>query len=136
MQCPKCGSERKVKSGFMKGIQRYKCKECGCQYTRSTPRGAPLKTRLMAVYLYTHGLSMNAIAKLLGVSTPGVLRWIKKFAKDHCEMPTPGTSVIVELDEMWHYIQKNGKKSGSGRPWIMILDSLSTGNAAPVIAIH
>ena len=135
MHCPKCSSSLKIKSGFVKGHQRYKCKKCFCQYTRSTPRGVPLKTRLLAIYLYTHGLSMNAIAKLTGVSTPAVLRWIKKFAKDQCEMPETGKSVVVELDEMWHYIQKNIKKSGSGRRWIMILADLSTGSAAPVIAI-
>jgi hypothetical protein len=31
MNCPKCASEKKVKSGVVKGRQRYKCKECGCK---------------------------------------------------------------------------------------------------------
>ena len=34
-KCPKCGKKEKVKNGFMKGKQRYKCKHCGCNYTGS-----------------------------------------------------------------------------------------------------
>jgi transposase-like protein len=136
MHCPKCGSVNKIKAGFIGEKQRYKCKDCPCKYTRSEPKGFPLRVRLTAILLYTHGLSLNAIAKLVGASTPAVLKWVRQFAKDHCEMPTPGESTIVELDEMWHYIKKNTTKSGSGKHWITILDNLSTGSADPVIAIR
>ena len=33
LKCPKCGSEKRVKSGFKNKKQRYLCKECGCNYT-------------------------------------------------------------------------------------------------------
>ena len=33
-KCPKCGKKEKVKNGFMKGKQRYKCKCCRCNYKR------------------------------------------------------------------------------------------------------
>ena len=33
MDCPKCASTKKVKSGIVKSRQRFKCKECGCNYT-------------------------------------------------------------------------------------------------------
>lgn len=136
MHCPKCGSVKRVKAGFIKDVQRYKCKDCSCQFTRSEPKGFPLRIRLTAILLYVHGLSLNAIAKLVGASTPAVLRWVKQFAKDQCEMPIPGESTVVELDEMWHYIKKNSKKSGSDHPLIIIADDLSTGSAGPAIAIH
>ena len=110
MHCPKCQSTQKVKCGFVKDKQRYKCKECGCQYTRSTPRGKALEQKLLAVTLYVHGLSLNAIAGMMGVSTPGVLDWVKRFAKAHYEKPAPqGDAVVLELDEMWHFIQKKNK---------------------------
>lgn len=58
----------------------------------------------MAVTLYTLGLSIRAIARLIGVSPTAVLKWIKTFAKTHYEKPALGDAIIVELDEMWHYL--------------------------------
>ena len=69
MPCPKCGSTNKVKAGFIKDAQHYKCKDCSYQFTRSEPKGFPFRVRLMAILLYRHGLSLNAIAKLVGAST-------------------------------------------------------------------
>jgi len=36
IKCPKCGRTEKVKNGFNRGKQRYKCKNCGCNYTGSS----------------------------------------------------------------------------------------------------
>ncbi|WP_425320837.1 IS1/IS1595 family N-terminal zinc-binding domain-containing protein, partial [Candidatus Chryseobacterium massiliense] len=33
MKCYKCQSLDKVKAGFTRGLQRYKCKSCGCFYS-------------------------------------------------------------------------------------------------------
>ena len=33
-KCPKCRQKEKVKNGFMRGKQRYKCKSGECNYTR------------------------------------------------------------------------------------------------------
>ncbi len=32
-KCPKCGKTEKIKSGFMREKQGYKCKNCECNYT-------------------------------------------------------------------------------------------------------
>ena len=131
MDCPKCSSKTKVKCGFVKDVQRYKCKDCGCQYTRQTRRGRPLEQKLLAVTLYVHGLSLNAIAKLMGVSTPGILDWVRRFAREHYEKPQPqGNSVVLELDEMWHYLGKKRKNSGSGKCWILLPETCLNGNVA------
>ena len=102
--CPKCQSIEVVKNGKVQGKQRYKCKSCSLQFTRLTPRGRPAQEKAMAVTLYTLGLSIRAIARLIGVSPTAVLKWIKTFAKTHYEKPAPGDAIIVELDEMWHYL--------------------------------
>jgi transposase-like protein len=69
-QCPQCGRGNVVKNGFVKGKQRFKCKSCQYQFTNpSKERGKPLWMKLEAVLLYMSGMSMNATAKLLGVST-------------------------------------------------------------------
>jgi len=56
-----------VKNGFVKGIRKHICRACGFQLTRTTPRGKPLKTKILAVVMYMSGLSMNRIGKLCGV---------------------------------------------------------------------
>ena len=64
MSCPRCKHEHCVKNGKVEGKQRRKCKSCGFQFTRLTPKGYSLQLRVLSVFLYCHGLSMNAIAKM------------------------------------------------------------------------
>jgi transposase-like protein len=83
-----------------------------------------------------HGLSLNAIARLFGVSTPAVLKWVRKFAQETYNKPKPGSAIIMELDEMWHFIKKNPTSSGSGRLIVAIPANSLTGNVAIVTAKH
>ena len=134
-KCPKCGCEHTVKNGHAKGNPRWKCRGCSRQFTRLTPRGKPLETKLMCVLLYCHGVSLNAIAGIYKVQTSSVLRWVRDFARTHYEKPQPqGRTIIMELDEMWHYLGKKHKSSGSGKLWIAIAENSSTGSA--VIAVN
>ncbi len=117
----------------MRGRQRYRCKACGLNFTDTPPRGKPLALKITAVLLYVSGLSMNRTAKLLGVSTPSVMAWIERFAKDHAQKPAPeGRAVVIELDEMWHYLKKRPTSSGCGRLGIVLQGSWLTGSAAVV----
>jgi transposase len=105
--CKRCGSETYVKNGLMRGRQRYRCKSCGLNFTATPPRGKPLQVKATAVLLYVSGLSMNRTAKILGVSTPTVQDWLEQFAKAYAQKPAPeGRAVVIELDEMWHYLKK------------------------------
>ena len=93
------------KAGFVKGEQRYKCKKCGCQFVPTRQKGRSEEEKLKAVWLYAHGLSFRAIAKFLSVSACSVFMWVKKFAENNYTKPIPrGDSVIIELDEIWHFI--------------------------------
>ena len=113
----------------MRGKQRYLCKACGLNFTDTPTRGKPLALKVAAVLLYVSGLSMNRTAKLLGVSTPSVMTWIEQFAKAYAQKPEPeGHAVVVELDEMWHFLKKKPTNSGSGRLGIVLPDGSSTGS--------
>ncbi|WP_035545645.1 hypothetical protein [Holospora elegans] len=57
------------KSGFFPGIQRYKCKKCGKNFTRCAR-----KDKLKAFVLYARGLSMKRIAQHFGVGATAVLK--------------------------------------------------------------
>lgn len=126
--CPKCKAENVHKYGKVQGKQRYKCNSCGYQFTRLTPRGRPAEEKAMAITLYTHGLSIRAIARIFNLSPNAVLKWIRSFAKAHCAKPEPGEAILVELDEMWHYLKSKKTKFGYGKHLEEKLENLLIGN--------
>jgi transposase len=131
--CKRCGGGEYIRNGLMRGKQRYRCKACGLNFTDTPPRGMPLRVKVTAVLLYLSGLSMNRTAKLLGVSTPSVMAWIEQFAKTYAQKPEPeGRALVIELDEMWHYLKKRPTSSGCGKLGIVLQDVSSIGNWAVV----
>ena len=109
--CPQCQSDRLVNNGSVAGKPKKLCKRCGFQFTRTTPRGKPLTTKINAVLFYLSGISMHRIAFLLRVSAQSVLNWIRTFAKAHEEKPEPaGKTIVLQLDEMWHYLKRKRQK--------------------------
>ena len=118
LKCKKCLSVHFHKSGHTRGMQRYKCKECGCQFTDSPRRGVDPALKALAIVLYAYcGLSMSKIARLCQVSVVAVLNWIKGAALQVEPLTGTSSSEVVMIDEMWHFV--NGKKTryGSGVPW-------------------
>ena len=81
MECPKCKSEDKVKNGLAQGLQRYRCKACKCNYTRSTPPGKTPEIKKMALLMYLEGVGFRAIGRLLNISNVTVLYWVRKAAQ-------------------------------------------------------
>ncbi|WP_206215235.1 helix-turn-helix domain-containing protein [Desulfovibrio sp. ZJ200] len=133
--CPKCHASTVYRSGKILEKHRYRCKNCGFQFTRTTPRGRPASEKALAVTLYTMGLSLSAIARIFHVSPPAVLRWVRNFAERVYEKPEPGEAIIVELDEMWHFLKSKKRNFGSGKPVVVIPVNSSTGNVAGVIRL-
>ena len=113
---PACGGTTLIRSGHACGRQRWRCKSCGRQFTRTEPRGKPAALKQQAIELYCLGLSMNAVAKRVGVSAQTMLRWVRDHAQRHCSKPEPTASTaVVEIDEVWHFVKKSPGNSGSGR---------------------
>jgi transposase-like protein len=114
--CPACQGTVLIKSGHACGRQRWRCKGCGRQFTRTEPRGKPAAVKRQAIELHCLGLSMNAVAKRVGVSAQSMLRWVREHAQRHCPKPAPTESTaVVEIDEVWHFVEKSRTSSGSGR---------------------
>ncbi len=79
----------------------------GLTFTDTPPRGKPLALKAAAVLLDVSGLSRNRTAQLLGVSTPTIQAWLEQFAAAYAQKPEPeGRAVVIELDEIWHYLKK------------------------------
>ena len=100
-RCPKCGRKEKVKNGFMRGKQRYKCKNCGCNYTGGR-NGYPEDVKRKAVKYYLEGNGFRRIERLLHVSHVSVINWVKQAAdgiRKKRKFNNKKTNVL-ELDEM------------------------------------
>lgn len=116
LSCKKCGSSNHVKSGHVRGLQRYQCKECGCQFTNTKSRGVHPALKSFAVVLYAHcGVSMGNIAKLFKVSTVAALKWIRKAAGTVETSPVEKAEIVM-VDEFWHFVNGKKTKSGCGEP--------------------
>ena len=106
-----------VKNGLAHGRQRYRCKACERSFTATPPRGKPPAMKALAVLLYALGnVSQGLIGKLLGVSHVAVYKWVRAAGEGTPAPPATPSSGIVQIDEMWHFV--NGKKTrfGSGGP--------------------
>ena len=74
MDCRKCRGERVIKSGFVNGRQRYKCKDCQSQFLSEDRRSKPAYLKALAYLLYLEGLGFRSIGRLLNVSNVAVLK--------------------------------------------------------------
>ena len=101
---------RQIRFGFVAGKQRWRCKRCRYQFTRCEGHGTPEPTRRAAVSLYGYGLSFNRVAHLLGTTAQSVLRWVCRCVDHHSSKPPPGDAVVIELDEMWHFLRRKDNK--------------------------
>lgn len=116
MNCPKCSSDKNVKSGIIKERQRYKCKECGCNYTVELKSAAkPKSMKRQALHLYLEGLGFRSIGQFLGVSNVSVLNWIRSFGQEVQELSSQSQEIeMVEADEMhswiWIAVDRYGKR--------------------------
>lgn len=106
MKCLRCGSEHSIKSGFARGKQRFECKNCYCHFVEPSPKAGEAEHR-QVVRLYCSGVSFRQIARLQGVSHTTARRWVKAFAEQLPQEISKTPVSVVELDEQWHFLQKN-----------------------------
>ena len=115
MNCPRCKSSSHKKNGMTAGRQRYKCHDCGYNYSVELKSTAfPESVKRQALQLYLEGLGFRSIGRYLGVSHVSVHNWIKKFGQELEDLKSENKISIVELDEMHTYIGNKKNIAGSG----------------------
>ncbi|MBQ9034849.1 MAG: IS1 family transposase [Alphaproteobacteria bacterium] len=97
MKCYKCGAMQIVKNGKVFGWQRYKCKSCGYQFTKTAPSGKPMHLKLLAHNLYAAGFSTRKIAQIIGITAQSVSRWINKWHTAY-ETEQGNTQIMYEVN--------------------------------------
>lgn len=126
MKCPKCKGINYCKAGIIRGLQRYKCKECIYYYTVEKKSDVKtVSTKRAALNMYLEGLGFRAIGRLLDISYGTVYNWIKLWG-EKVELPRSEVPVaVVELDEMHTYVGAKKTTVGYGLLLIDLEKSLS-----------
>lgn len=124
LKCIKCGSLKSVKNGFVSGHQRYKCMACGYQYTKQSPHGLPIFTRILSSSLCLFGVPKRKIAQIVGVTPTTIVRWIKKYHVYYMTAFAPlETRRILTVDE----VKKMLDKAPEGKMMVISRDLPSGG---------
>ena len=111
LKCLKCGHEKAVKNGFVIGRQRYKCKKCGYQYTKTKPHGYADHERRIVALMYMSGLSMSAIGRFVGISVQTVSRWIRSFYTNKVdELPKIDAMKKLTIKQVKQHFHEIGKE--------------------------
>src|SRR3974377_251275 len=127
--CKRCGSTSYVKHGFVRGLQRYRCKTCGFHFTATPKRGRSEATKALAVLLYSFG---KASFRWLGVST---YKWVRQAAETLPEPEVREEIREMELDELWHFLHAKKTSVGFGKPMIVTHGVVSPGWWVAVIML-
>ena len=126
--CKKCGSNQWVKNGSVRGIQRYRCKSCKCNFTNTLPRGKSESLKALAILLHGMGkCSFRMLGKILGVSGVSIYEWVRSAAEALPEPVLDSSVTEMEWDEMWHFVQSKKTNSGVGKRWIVAHGDVSPG---------
>lgn len=135
-KCKNCGSEKSVKNGIVREKQRYRCKECGCNFRegdgRTNEKIAAKKAMCILLYAMTKG-SYRMIGRILNIDHTLVYRWIRDFGQSLSEPKVSGEITEIEFDEMWHFIQSKKENFGLSKRWTVAHGELWPGYSAVVI---
>jgi transposase len=135
-QCKRCDSKQRVKHGFVRGKQRYRCKRCGYHFVEGDERvneSLPVK-KALAVILYSLGkASFGMLGKIFGHSRSLTYRWIVEEAAKLSEPVISGDIKEMEFDEMWHFIGSKKTRNGYSKRWIVAHGELLPGLSAVVM---
>ena len=128
MKCKRCEAVESVKNGIVRGKQRWLCKVCNCNFTEGDLRKerTTQQQRALAVLLVCVGLSYRLAGRIVGVVTNTVMTWFRTFAEAIDLPEIEGDVEIVEMDEMWHFLQKKRENAGPGKPSQLLLVQLDS----------
>jgi len=114
----------------MQGMQRYKCKDCGYNYTKG--RNSKDKSlKRFALELYLEGLGFRSIARLIKVSHVSVFNWIKQYGQSLELLQNDHNICVTEIDEMHSYVGSKKTLSGSG----LLLIDMQKNSSISMLAI-
>jgi len=118
--CKFCLSDNYVKNGFVRGKQRYKCKDCLKNQVFGDERiKYPNYIKQIAVTMYVNNCGIRRIGSILQVPFQYVSNWIldagQKVEQMMQDKPKESRNIsILEMDELYTYVKKRQTKSEFG----------------------
>jgi transposase-like protein len=113
-RCPACGAQRPYRHGYDRGLQRYRCRDCGKTFNPLT--GTPLaRLRHRAKWLdcldkMLEARSVRATAKAVGVHRNTAFRWRHRFLQRTKDDRPKCLAGIAEADELFILESQKGSR--------------------------
>ena len=123
-ECKFCGGKKLVKNGIVRDLQRYRCNECKKNQVLGDRRMKySNKIRYLALAMYLNSAGFRSIGRVLQVPFQLVHSWVRKAGElvenEIAKRPNPAREIdILEMDELYTYIQKKSGKPEYGLLWI------------------
>jgi transposase-like protein len=115
--CKQCGSISFVKNGFVRKLQRYRCKKCGYNFTATPKRGRSIGIKALAVWLYKSGkISFRKLGKLLGVSAVSAYKWVRQESEALPESEIWQETREMGMDEVCRFLYEKKTSIGFENP--------------------
>ena len=134
--CKKCGSSRVVKSGIVADKQRYKCKDCKCNFregdNRTSDEVALKKALCILLYAMARG-PFRMMGRILGIDHALVYRWVRAFGDALPKPGLPGNMRPMEFEELRQFIGSKKASFEGPMPLTVVQGELWPGCSAVMI---
>ena len=117
MICRYCQSPRVTKNGHIpNGKQNYRCFACNRQFVENpTPVVHSPETRAQVLAALNERMSLRGAERVFHVARQTIARWLREAADavtdEEPPPPTTATSLVLELDEVWSFVQQRRQKA-------------------------
>ncbi len=118
--CPNCSSTNVYKRGKQKGVQMYRCNDCGKWYSETT--GTPLYNIKLKPKMQSYlrcmeqGMTIKNIAEELGISIQTSFDWRHKILSSLEQFVPEKLSSEVECDELELALSNKGSRHLDRKP--------------------
>lgn len=137
--CPHCSSPSIVANGRNKGVQRFRCKECGKNFSENSgtsianlKKGHLWKTYIKYMF---EGHSIGECAKLTGVSVQTSFDWRHKVLSSLRSLSPDGFEGISESDDIFFNYSEKGSKTLNRKPRKRGNDGIKQGISDDKVAV-
>lgn len=138
-QCPYCTSKEIVANGKNKGVHRYRCNQCGKNFSENT--GTSLmhlkKAHLWNTYVkyMFEGHSIAKCAKLTGISIQTSFDWRHKILGSLQNLSPNKFEGIAESDDIFFNYSEKGSRNTNRKPRKRGNDGISQGISKDKVAV-